>query len=99
MSLNVISIATRRVWIARADPRFDADVLGNLTDAAGATIGCLVEDISVGGAKVCATERLGVVDVLKLTIPEYKFTAPVRVIWTSDDDSGVAFSYGPKSTR
>jgi hypothetical protein len=97
MSIKIISIATRRAWIARADPRFAADVLGNLTDAAGATIGCLVEDISVGGAKVSATERLLAFDLLKLTIPEYELTAPVRVIWTGDDNSGVAFSYGPKS--
>jgi hypothetical protein len=99
MSNNVISIVTRRAWIARADPRHEADVLGNLTDAAGGTIGCLVENISVGGAKVSATERLMATQCLHLIIPEYKLAAPVRVIWAGDDDSGVAFNYGSKIAR
>src|SRR5688500_498102 len=93
MSGNVVSMVTRRVWTARADPRYNADVLGYLTDS-GVSIGCLVEDISLGGAKVCATERLLADQCFQLTIGEYNFTAPVRVIWTSDEDSGVAFSYG-----
>jgi hypothetical protein len=92
-----VSMITRRVWTARADPRYNADVLGNLTDTLGVSIGCLVEDILLRGAKVCATERLLADQCLQLTIGDYNFTAPVRVIWTSDEDSGVAFSYGAHS--
>jgi hypothetical protein len=48
MTLNVISIATRGPWTVRADARQIAEALGTLTDSAGHTVGCLVDDVSLG---------------------------------------------------
>ena len=54
-------------------------------------IGCLVENISVGGAKVCATERLSLGEGLRLSIPDLPFSCPSTVIWATQEAAGLAF--------
>jgi len=50
-----------------------------------------MEDVSLGGAKLCPAEPLLVGDIYQLSIPKFDFVAPVRVIWTTEDFYGVAF--------
>ncbi len=91
MPAKVVSIITRRTWIARADTRDETHMLGTLQDAAGENVDCLVENMSLGGARVCAEERLVVGESLRLSIPEFAFTGPVRVIWETSEAAGLAF--------
>jgi hypothetical protein len=91
MTSNVISIATRGLWTVRADARQVAEVLGTITNSAGDTVGCLVDDVSLGGARICAAERLCLGERLRLSIPEFEFSAPVAVVWSTDEASGLAF--------
>ncbi len=66
-------------------------MLGVLQNVSTASIGCLVEDISLGGARLCAEEKLVPGDCLRLAIPHFGFTAHVRVVWATTDCAGVAF--------
>ena len=91
MPKNVVSIVTRRTWIARAHPRLETHVHGTLNYAEAEAFGCFMEDVSLGGAKLCPVERLLVDDIYQLSIPKFDFVAPIRVIWTSEDFYGVAF--------
>ena len=91
MASNVVSIRTRLAWSARAHPRLETHVHGTLEYAAGEGIGCFVEDVSLGGAKICPADGLLVGDKFQLSIPQFDFIAPIRVIWTNEDFYGVAF--------
>ena len=81
MSSDVVSIVTGRRWAPRADPRHEMEAIGNLTNSARQSIGCLVEDISHGGAKICAAEQVLAGEQLRLSIPEFNFVAPVTLVW------------------
>ena len=65
-----------------------------MTSGASQSIGCLVEDISIGGAKVCAAERVLAGEQLRLSIPEFNFVAPVTVVWATVEAAGLAFGRG-----
>jgi hypothetical protein len=94
MPPQVFSIATGREWLPRAHPRHRAnDVLGRLIDGA-ASVGCLIEDMSLGGARLCPDERLCMGDRFRLVVPELALTVPVRVVWTTADNVGVIFCTG-----
>jgi hypothetical protein len=94
MSSVVVSIVTGRRWAPRADPRHVVDAIGNLTSGAGKGVGCLVEDVSHGGAKVCTAEHFLVGEQLRLSIPEFGFVAPVTVVWATLESAGLAFGKG-----
>ena len=94
MSSDVVSIITGRRWAPRADPRHVVEAIGNLTNGARKSIGCLVEDVSHGGAKVCTTEHFLVGEHLRLSIPEFSFVAPVTVVWATLEFAGLAFGRG-----
>ena len=94
MSSDVVSIVTGRRWAPRADPRHEMEAIGNLTNGARESIGCLVEDVSHGGAKVCAAEQVLVGEQLRLSIPEFNFVAPVTVVWATVEAAGLAFGRG-----
>jgi hypothetical protein len=96
MAWNVVSIVTRRAWMARVHPRHEADVLGNLSNGRE-TLDCLVEDVSFGGARVWTAEQLSVGERLQLSIATFGFSAPVTVVWSSPDGAGLAFEVQHRS--
>ena len=97
MPSQVISIATGREWLPRAHPRYGAnDALGTLASLGCASLGCLIEDISLGGARICPDERLCVGERFSLTVAEFALTVPARVVWTNDDYVGLAFCMADK---
>ena len=97
MPSQVISIATGREWLPRAHRRYRAnDELGRLSSSRSASLGCLVEDISLGGARICPGERLCVGERFWLTVAEFALTVPARVVWTNDDYVGLAFCMADK---
>jgi hypothetical protein len=87
---NVVSLVTRRAWMERAHARRDTEVFGVLS-AGTVAISCLVEDISVGGARVCAENSVVIGDFLRLSVPELNFTAQVKVVWVTTEAAGVSF--------
>jgi hypothetical protein len=91
MIAKIISMAAFRARDRRAARRHEADVLGHLSNDADESIGCLVMDISAGGAKVCAAEQLSPGETLLLSIPEFQFNADVVVVWATTDAAGLAF--------
>jgi hypothetical protein len=88
---HIISIVTRRAWISRAVPRLETDVLGRLTNDNEMSIGCLVEDISLCGARVCAAERLLAGEQLWLSVPEFEIALLATVVWSTPEGAGLAF--------
>jgi hypothetical protein len=94
MVAEIVSIADFRARDRRAYRRREADVLGLLSNGAENSIGCLVIDVSAGGAKVCAAEHLSAGERLLLSIPGLGFTAEAVVVWASADAAGLAFRDG-----
>ena len=88
---NIVSLITRRPWKPRADPRYEVEALGSLAVPGRPAIRCLVDDISLGGAKVRPVAKVQVGEGFHLLIPEFEFAAPVTVLWTTHETVGLAF--------
>jgi hypothetical protein len=93
MKSNLFSFATGRVWTERAHARHSIEGIGTLTRITGpGSLDCLVEDVSLGGARVYPTEQVMIGQRFRLSIRRFNFTAPIKVVWATQDGVGVMFA-------
>ena len=54
---------------------------------------CIVQNISSGGARVVTEAALSGSHTLSLSIPQFSFTMPVRLVWRRHGCCGLEFDY------
>lgn len=73
--------------------RIGTRLLGEVHGCGRIHVSCVVQNLSLGGARILSESVIHNVSTLALSIPQFGFSMPVELAWTKAGQCGLAFTY------